>query len=109
MRIALLWVSLALALLLPALAQDAWEPFLDERVTVEGVARNAKLGALVQLKNTIIYVDGLDRWPADWPEGAKVRVSGLVAKRDAPPPSDEISGGVSGPVFLLGEPRWERL
>lgn len=100
---------MALALWLPALAQGDWDPFIDERVTVEGKAGNAKLGAVVQLKNTVIYVDGLDNWPADWPEGAKVRVSGIVTRREGPAPSGELSGGPTGPVFLLREPRWERL
>lgn len=114
MRKALWILSLTLALLLPASTEDAWTPFLGERITVEGTARNAKLGALVQMKHVAIWVDGLESWPGEWPAGTPVRVTGVVIQRDDMPvvhPNGPVSGGVPGSStrFLLQDPEWERL
>ncbi len=114
MRMALCTLSLALCLLLPALSQQHWTPFLGERITVDGTAVNAKLGAMVQLKNLTIFVDGLEGWPSDWPAGTRVRVTGVVISRDDMPvvdPKGPISAGVEGSPtrFLLSRPEWERL
>lgn len=114
MRTALRTLVVSLALLLPVLAQEPWAPFVGERITVEGTATNAKMGAMVQLKNVALFVDGQDSWPSDWPTGARVRVTGVVEKRDDMPvvvPGEPISGGVEGSPtrYLLTDPKWERL
>lgn len=114
MRTALCTLALCLALLVPALADEHWAPFVGERITVEGTAANAKMGAMVQLKNVAIFVDGQDRWPDDWPADARVRVTGVVEKRDDMPvvaPGEPVSSGVEGSPtrYLLTDPRWERL
>jgi hypothetical protein len=65
---------------------DDWADLLGKTVTLEGIAANAKLGALVEGKeNAIIWIDALDSWPEGFypnhGQGKRLRVTGIVIKR----------------------------
>ena len=67
-------------------------------LVVEGTARTAKLGALVQTADGEVWIDQLDAWPAEL-EGRVVRVRGTLAERDDVPafvqrPGEPIAAGV---------------
>jgi hypothetical protein len=55
-----------------------------DAVTVVGTARNAKLGAVLDTKGDLLWIDGLESWP-DALHGKRVRVTGrVVVRRDLP-------------------------
>ena len=57
-----------------------WEERLGQVVTVEGVAYNARLGAMVDADAGPIWIDGIMRWPdALWHQ--RIRATGTVGKR----------------------------
>ena len=92
------------------------------RITVVGVARDAKLGALVETdRGATFWIAGLDSWPAEF-SGKRVRVRGRAAEAsDLPafvrvPGEPEKSGiAVSSPAELaaarrrtvIHDARWE--
>ena len=51
-----------------------------QRVSIVGVARDAKLGAVVVTGNGMVWIDGLDTWPERF-VGRRVRVGGVLAVR----------------------------
>jgi hypothetical protein len=63
-----------------------WSGSVGQRVTLEGTAGNAKLGALLQGEGNSIWIDGLDSWPEGFysgdDRGKRLRVSGTVITRD---------------------------
>jgi hypothetical protein len=62
-----------------------WSAHLGKTVTVEGTAGNAKVGAFVEGKNGMIWIDGLGSWPEGYytaDRGKRVRVTGTVIKKD---------------------------
>jgi hypothetical protein len=66
-----------------------WSNLLGSMVTLEGRAANAKLGALLIGNSTEIWIDGLDSWPNGFynggDSGKRLRVTGMVIKRDDMP------------------------
>lgn len=53
-------------------------------IVVHGTARDAKGGAVLQdTEQGLLYVEGLDAWPAAW-AGKRVVVSGHVVERQGP-------------------------
>lgn len=65
-------------------------------VTIEGIARDAKAGAVVvNADNEPIFIDGLESWPAEF-SGKQVRVSGvLVQKQNFPSATVDSNGAIS--------------
>jgi hypothetical protein len=85
---------------------------LGQRVSVVGVARDARMGAVVLLADTPVYVVGLDAWPTEL-HGQRVRVEGRVEERKlAPDPSVGPDGaqtaGMEGVAWVLAEATWRR-
>ncbi len=61
---------------------------INTQVTLEGTARNAKAGAIVQVEDrTPVYVDGLERWDRAV-DGKPVSASGMLRKQGA----DDVVG-----------------
>ena len=52
----------------------------DRRVTVVGVARDAKLGAVVETGEGLVWIDGLVSWPEGL-AGRRVRAEGVSTER----------------------------
>jgi hypothetical protein len=79
----------------PGTGQQAW---------VVGIARNAKLGAVVLAGEHALYWVGRTAWPPEL-EGRPVVVAGTLATRasPAPPigPAGERSAGAEGPAWTL--------
>jgi hypothetical protein len=80
-----------------------WSSHLGHEVTVEGIAQNAKLGALLVSDGADIWIDGLSWWPDSVLQAAKagkrVRVTGTAIERyDLPVfiPQEEnsVKGGI---------------
>jgi hypothetical protein len=63
-----------------AATPTSWEAKLGQVVTVEGVAEDAKLGAVLTMGADIIWIDGLEAWPKELRE-RRVSVTGRVIQR----------------------------
>jgi hypothetical protein len=63
-----------------------WSGHVGRRVTLEGTAANARLGALLQGKENVIWIEGLDSWPegfyVEGDQGKRLRVTGIVIRKD---------------------------
>jgi hypothetical protein len=102
-----------------------WASLVGNRVTLEGKAVDAKIGALLQGENGMIWIEGLDSWPVGFytggDSGTKLRVIGTVIKKDDLPvfiqkPGEPLKSGM--PVkseeelekakwrYLLKDARW---
>lgn len=83
----------------------------NQRVTIEGVAHNAVLGAVIVKENGMpVYVEGLSEWPQNV-LGKKVLAKGLLTqKKLAPDPVVDKQGGVShgmeGLAQVLEQVQW---
>jgi hypothetical protein len=83
----------------------------ENEIVVEGVARDAKMGAVVVLEDGGSYfVKGLDAWPADI-HGKKVVVIGRAARADfpvvkPPAPGEPAMQGFEGQPDWLENARW---
>ena len=97
-----------------------WNAALGKTVALEGTAFDAKMGALLEGKEGVVWIDGRDAWP-DGMHGKPVRVTGRVIVRDDMPafvqkPGDLPRSGI--PVateaesakakrrYLLADARW---
>jgi hypothetical protein len=82
---------------------------VDSKVTVEGVARNAALGAVVLMDDrTPVYVDGVEAWDKAV-DGKKISASGTLRRRSAGSlvnDRGEYSHGVPGDRYVLEQPSW---
>ena len=106
----------------------AWAPLAGTRVTVEGTALDAKMGAILAGDGVEIWIDGRDSWPDGYYHGCRngrrVRVSGLVIVRDdlpvfVPEKGEPQRAGMPVPAgtdlaqacrrYLLSEARWTPL
>jgi hypothetical protein len=83
---------------------EDWSKYVGRTVTLEGTAANAKLGAVLEGENGMIWIDGLDSWPEGFylggDNGKRVRVTGTVIRKDDVPvyvqiPGDLPKGGIS--------------
>ena len=104
---------------------SSWESQLGQRVTVEGIPVNAKLGPFLLTSDGRIWIDGLEAWPREYrgvKDGTRLRVSGTVIRRSDLPvfieePGDLSSAGMPMPKgtdlkkaairYLLQEATWE--
>jgi hypothetical protein len=82
---------------------------VDSKVTIEGTARNAALGAVVLTDDrTPVYVDGLESWDRAT-DGKKVSASGMLGKCGGDQlvnAAGEYRHGVPGDRFVLEQPSW---
>jgi len=78
------WGAVFAILLAVSFAGSANPPNLRDRlgqqVTLEGVAETRKLGAALRGNDFDIWIDRLERWPAE-ALGRKVRVTGILEER----------------------------
>ncbi len=104
-----------------------WSEQLGQSVTVEGMALNAKLGALLGGDGGPIWIDGRDEWPNGFysggNKGKRVRVTGVVIKRDDMPVFLQTGGVIPQGIpvnseeelqkgkrrFLLRDAKWTLL
>lgn len=63
-----------------------WSSHVGQTVTLEGTAVDLKFGARLHGDRNAIWIDGLDAWPDGFysggDQGKRLRVSGVVIKRD---------------------------
>jgi len=85
------------------------EDKVGANVTIEGVARNAKAGAVVLIDDhTSVYVAGLDCWNGVT-EGKQVSVTGTLRKRggdNVVNAKGEYSAGIPGDHLVLEHATW---
>ena len=86
------------------------QAMIGTRVQLEGIAADAKGGAIVRVQSHPVYVDGLDRWPPHV-HGRRVKVEGtLVSKQRIPEaepdPRKPQSAGATGAQYVLEGARW---
>ena len=103
---------------------SSWESQLGQRVTVEGIPVNAKLGPCLLTSDGRIWIDGLEAWPREYrgvKDGTRLRVSGTVIRRSDLPVFIEHEGPQSAGMpmpkgtdlekaairYLLQEATWE--
>lgn len=90
------------------------EALLDQSVTLRGVARIARMGAvLLTPERTPVYIAGLEDWPDDL-NGQTLDVTGVLRSRKlAPDPTVDAQGGVShgitGMNYVLEDADWRRV
>ena len=82
-------------------------------VIFDGVAGNAKAGAILQADGgAVYYLEGVDAWPKEL-NGKRVRVRGSQLVEETYPeprgPNGEIAAGLSGKVVRIRDPKWEAL
>lgn len=84
------------------------------QATLRGVAADAKSGAVVQTDDgKTVYVDGLERWPAEL-AGHRVEVVGRLAQRKLIPDpvvsdAGEQSAGAHGAQDVIEAASWKPL
>lgn len=103
--------------------RDDLRPLLGQRLTVEGIARDAKLGALIEDDGRTLWIDGLASWPPAL-AGRRVRATGTLIERAdlpvfVPKPDEPARSGIPAPPgadletlrrrFLLEGARFESL
>jgi hypothetical protein len=79
-------------------------------VTIEGTARNAMAGAIVQMADrTPVYIEGLERWDSAH-DGKPVSASGTLRREggdEVVNSKGERSSGFAGGKFVLEGPTWK--
>jgi hypothetical protein len=97
-----------------ALTDAKLEPLVGQSATIRGVARDARMGAVVLTPDrTPVYVAGLEEWPPDL-EGEALEATGtLIRRKLAPDPIVDADGGVShgvaGTNYVLEDAAWRRI
>lgn len=88
--------------------------YVDQEVTLAGVARDSHQGAVVLLSDgTPVYIRGLYCWDAEL-NFKRVKVTGILRERKIAPdpevgPSGEVSHGMVGDAWVLEDAKWELL
>jgi hypothetical protein len=89
-------------------AKEKWpsdfSKIVGQRITLEGKALNAKLGALLRHDEEIIWIENLASWPEGFYQGNDrgklLRVTGIVIRKDDLP----VFLAKPGETFLSGIP-----
>ena len=75
-----------------------WSDHIGQTVSLDGAAIDAKLGALLQGPEGAIWIDDLSTWPSGFSSGGhkgkRLRVTGMVIKRDDLPVSIQQPGAL---------------
>jgi len=79
-------------------------------VTISGIARDAMGGAVITATDKVVYVHGLDSWPAAL-AGKKVIATGRLSEEQYIPESTvaddgAVSAGAVGKQWVLREANW---
>jgi hypothetical protein len=81
--------------------------------TLTGTARDAKAGAVLQPdEGAVVYIEGLDSWPAALRDQRVEATGTLVEKKSIPDPVDAqglVSQGAWGSQCVLTGATWRRL
>lgn len=81
---------------------------IDKEVTIESVAEDAAMGAIVLVGRTPVYIEGLERWDRAL-AGKTVKVTGTL-RREVPEElvddQGQVSHGVPGGRYLLEAATW---
>lgn len=73
----------------------------SERRTIEGVARNAKVGAVLLLDDgEVVYVGGRAAWD-DEQVGTRMRLAGTLSRREIYPSAEPGRQGMEGVPLVL--------
>lgn len=91
---------------------DTLAASVGRRVVLVGRADDAKLGAVVVVGDTPVWLAGHDAWPDGW-RGANVRVAGRLDRRALAPepevgPNGERSAGMVGDAWVIDDAVPER-
>jgi hypothetical protein len=85
------------------------DKFLNETIRLEGIAYNAKAGAVIECDKYHFYIDNLDSWPNGW-YGNNVTASGILVKIENNKPLKDKKGnfsqGIQGDYYLLKNATW---
>ena len=86
--------------------------FLDQTVTLVGIARDAHSGAVVLLSDdTPVYIVGLNYWDDEW-NRKRIKITGVLRDSELAPdpevgPDGEHSHGMFGDALVLEDAVWE--
>ena len=92
--------------------EETLEESFNQTVTLEGVAQNARLGAIVLLEDyTPVYLDGIEEWDEQIVEKS-VAVTGVLRRQSLAPKATvtvqgEASHGIDGESYVLENPEWK--
>jgi hypothetical protein len=76
-------------------------------VTVQGIAQNAKLGAIVMVEDLPIYIADLDAWTNR--TGKPISITGTIKTYVAQGRTNEfglVSGGIDRLIYILENPQY---
>lgn len=88
------------------------DKLIDQAATVSGVARDARMGAVVFLDDrTPVYVAGLEEWDGKT-SGKPINATGTLRRRKLlPDPVTDARGGISdgieGQSYVLENASWQ--
>lgn len=80
-----------------------------QTVSFTGIARDAKLGAVIEAGDRVVYCSGLQAWPAEL-SGREVTAHGRLERVESEPLMNErgeVSAGVEGPIWVLRDCRYD--
>lgn len=97
----------------PKKEERALSKLVGSRVRLAGTARDAKGGAVLLIKDSPLYLAGLESWPAE-ATGKQVAVGGTLVNRQYLPEAKknakgEWSQGAAGTQLVLESPTWRLL
>ena len=79
-------------------------PAPRQKVVIEGVAKNAKTGAILETADKIVYINGVSAWPAGT-VGQRLKLAGDLATIPPPVTSLDPMGlavqGMTGTQYVL--------
>jgi hypothetical protein len=85
------------------------DKYVNKKVTLEGVAYNAKLGAVVQIGSYVVYIDGVQGWTNNI-VGKRISVTGLLIRKKGTPLINNggiVKSGIEGSYYVLEKPEWK--
>lgn len=106
--ILILILSLAVTILA---CQSQNNPSNGKTISIKGIARNSKAGAVIQAKEGVFHLEGLASWNDDTLNKA-IRVKGEVVEMPAEPDRDADGGYrqvIGGPYTVIKNPTWKRI
>jgi small nuclear ribonucleoprotein (snRNP)-like protein len=92
--------------------EEMLEKLFDQTVTIEGLAQNASLGAIVLLDDyTPVYLDKIKEWDKKNDQKVVI-VTGILRHKSIAPKATvtsqgEVSHGTDGKSYVLENPEWK--